>query len=67
MAINENVDKFKESLRANIQKNNDPNTKEYMDLFVAFNRVIRQGSGLTWSAVDEIVEIEILKYKYDLK
>ena len=67
MAINENVDKFKESLRANIQKNNDPNTKEYMDLFVAINRVIRQGSGLTWSAIDEIVETEILKYKYDLK
>ena len=29
---------------------------DYMDLFIAVHRSLRQGSGLVWSQIDEILE-----------
>lgn len=48
----------KEQLKKAIEefRKSDQNKKDYMNLIVVSHRVLKQGSGLLWSDVEEVLE-----------
>ena len=55
-----------EELFNNALNQNELSEQEWFDLFVAVSLLFRQGCGITYSGFKEIIDIEMLKNKFDL-
>ena len=57
---------FRPAFKIFIEKES-PNTDDYFDLCFHAAQSVRQGSGILWPTMKDIIDEELMKKKYNLK
>lgn len=64
--MNDKATTFRAAFKIFIQIK-EPTEQDYFNLCVQSGLAVRQGSGITWGTMKEIIDEEYLKEKYGLK